>query len=166
MAKLNRTAVVTGATSGLGEQATLALAKQGWRVLAVGRDAERGAQVAAKAPGKIEFVSADLFSLADVKRLAKEIARVAPKLELLLASAFTIAADISARADNSADFPPSQSIWLASALLQLVRLRALRSIFTTRIALARRLPYLLHHTINLKGEGIKDYAHNRKKTDG
>jgi hypothetical protein len=38
------------------KQPLLALARQGWRVPAVGRAAERGAQVAAKAPGKIEFL--------------------------------------------------------------------------------------------------------------
>lgn len=83
----NRTAVVTGATSGLGEHTAVALANEGWRVLAVGRDPKRGAELTAKAPGKIEFLAADLFSLADVKRLGKEIAQRAPSLELLINNA-------------------------------------------------------------------------------
>ncbi len=82
-----KTAVVTGATSGLGEHATLALAKEGWKVFAIGRDAERGAQLVAKASGQIEFLSADLFSIADVKRLARELEKRAPRLDLLINNA-------------------------------------------------------------------------------
>jgi NAD(P)-dependent dehydrogenase (short-subunit alcohol dehydrogenase family) len=85
-----KTAVVTGATSGLGEAAAVALAKAGYRVLAVGRDAERGAAVVARAKaagGEAEFLSADLFSLDDVRRLAREIRSRAPSLDLLVNNA-------------------------------------------------------------------------------
>ena len=43
-----RTALVTGATSGIGRAAALALGDAGWWVLACGRDLERGAEVAAE----------------------------------------------------------------------------------------------------------------------
>lgn len=82
-----KTAVVTGATSGLGEAAAVALAKDGWRVLVVGRDAARGAEVVKKLGAGSEFLSADLFSLEDVRRLAGELSRRAPKLELLINNA-------------------------------------------------------------------------------
>jgi NAD(P)-dependent dehydrogenase (short-subunit alcohol dehydrogenase family) len=85
-----QTAVVTGATSGLGEAAALALAKAGYRVLVVGRDAARGAEVVARAKaagGDAEFLSADLMSLADVRRLAREIQQRAPSLDLLVNNA-------------------------------------------------------------------------------
>jgi len=85
-----RTAVVTGATSGLGEAAAVALAKAGWRVLVVGRDAARGAEVVARAKaagGEAEFLAADLLSLADVRRVAREIRARAPSLELLVNNA-------------------------------------------------------------------------------
>jgi hypothetical protein len=59
-------------------------------------------------------------------------------------------ADISARADTSAEFLSPQSLRPASAILQPVRLRALRSIFNLRLALARRLPLSFHETANLK----------------
>ena len=65
--------MVTGATSGLGEAAALALAGAGWQVFVVGRDPARGAATVAKARaagGTAEFVGADLFALADVRRLA------------------------------------------------------------------------------------------------
>lgn len=82
-----KTAVVTGGTSGLGEAAALALGKQGWRVLIVGRDAARGAEVARRAGNGSEFVPADLFSLADVRRVARELTARAPALELLVNNA-------------------------------------------------------------------------------
>lgn len=80
-------AVVTGGTGGLGEAAVIALGKAGWRVLVVGRDAKRGADVAARAGNGSEFLGADLFSLSDVRRLGGELSRRAPALELLVNNA-------------------------------------------------------------------------------
>jgi NAD(P)-dependent dehydrogenase (short-subunit alcohol dehydrogenase family) len=85
-----KTAVITGATSGLGEAAALLLAREGYRVLAVGRDAERGADVvrrARDAGGDADFLAADLFSRADIERLAGEIRERAPRLDLLVNNA-------------------------------------------------------------------------------
>lgn len=82
-----KTAVVTGGTSGLGEAAAEALAKAGWRVLVVGRDAARGAEVVQRLGNGAEFLTADLFSLADVRRLAGEVQRRAPALDLLVNNA-------------------------------------------------------------------------------
>ncbi len=85
-----KTAVVTGATSGLGQAAALALAAEGWRVIIIGRELGRGAEVVAQAKaagGSAEFLSADLFSLADVKRLARDIAAMTDTLHLLINNA-------------------------------------------------------------------------------
>jgi NAD(P)-dependent dehydrogenase (short-subunit alcohol dehydrogenase family) len=85
-----KTAVITGATSGLGEAAALALAREGYRVLIVGRDAARGEAVvkrAREAGGDAEMLAADLFALADVARLAEEIKARAPRLDLLVNNA-------------------------------------------------------------------------------
>lgn len=82
-----KTAVVTGGTSGLGEAAAVALGKAGWRVLIVGRDAARGAEVVKQAGSASEFLQADLFSLADVRRLADEVKQRAPSLDLLVNNA-------------------------------------------------------------------------------
>lgn len=82
-----KTAVVTGATSGLGEAAAVALSQAGYRVFAVGRDAARGAEVVKKLGAGSEFVAADLFSLADVQRLGRELASRAPSLDLLVNNA-------------------------------------------------------------------------------
>lgn len=82
-----KTAVVTGGTSGLGEAAAVALGRAGWRVLVVGRDAARGAEVVKQAGSGSEFLQADLFSLADVRRLAAEVRQRAPSLDLLVNNA-------------------------------------------------------------------------------
>jgi NAD(P)-dependent dehydrogenase (short-subunit alcohol dehydrogenase family) len=85
-----KTAVVTGATSGLGEAAALALAGAGWRVLVVGRDAARGDRVVARARaagGQAQALAADLFTVAGVERLAVEVRRLAPQLDLLVNNA-------------------------------------------------------------------------------
>ena len=84
------TAVVTGGTSGLGEAAALALAAQGFRVLVVGRDEARGAEVVARAKaagGEVELVRGDMFTKAGVRSLAQAIAKSAPSIDLLVNNA-------------------------------------------------------------------------------
>ncbi len=50
---MNKTAVITGAGSGVGAATALALAKQGWRIALVGRRREVLEAVAAKIPGAL-----------------------------------------------------------------------------------------------------------------
>jgi retinol dehydrogenase-14 len=68
----------------LGEAAAIAFAKQGWRVLVIGRDAERGRQVVERAGKNAELVRGDLFTIAGVKALGEEICRRVPELDLLV----------------------------------------------------------------------------------
>lgn len=82
-----KTVAITGATSGLGEAAALAFARNGWRVLVVGRDAARGNAVVRQAGNGAEFITADLFTVAGVKAVAAEIQRRAPALDVLFNSA-------------------------------------------------------------------------------
>ncbi|HEY2174930.1 MAG TPA: SDR family NAD(P)-dependent oxidoreductase [Mycobacteriales bacterium] len=75
----NRTAVVTGSTSGIGKSTALALARDGFDVVIHGRDPERGAATVEEitaAGGRARFVAADLSDAADVERLASEAGEV------------------------------------------------------------------------------------------
>ena len=76
---VGRTALVTGATSGIGRATAVKLAEAGYAVLVHGRDATRGAEVVkdiANAGGSARFVAADLGDADDVTRLAAEAGRV------------------------------------------------------------------------------------------
>src|SRR6266436_10117009 len=79
MATLNHpplTALVTGATSGLGKAIALRLARADLQVVVVGRDAARGAAVVAQieaAGGQARFLSSDLSDPTDIKRLAEDV---------------------------------------------------------------------------------------------
>ena len=70
------TVLVTGATSGLGKEIALRLARDDMQVIVVGRDADRGAAVVAQiqqAGGQARFLAADLNDPADIKHLAEEV---------------------------------------------------------------------------------------------
>lgn len=69
------TALVTGATSGIGREIALQLAQRGVEVVVHGRSAERGAKTVRdieNAGGTARFVAADLNDADDVRRLAAE----------------------------------------------------------------------------------------------
>jgi NAD(P)-dependent dehydrogenase (short-subunit alcohol dehydrogenase family) len=85
-------AVVTGATSGIGRVTATELARQGWAVLCVGRDAARGAETLsairdATGGRGAEFLQADLSSIAATKALGGIIRERHPRLDLLINNA-------------------------------------------------------------------------------
>jgi NAD(P)-dependent dehydrogenase (short-subunit alcohol dehydrogenase family) len=85
-----KTALVTGATDGVGRVVARRLAADGWRVLVHGRNRERGESLAReieKAGGSATFLGADLSSLAEVRKLAAAVRAATDRLELLINNA-------------------------------------------------------------------------------
>ncbi|MBT2501293.1 SDR family NAD(P)-dependent oxidoreductase [Curtobacterium sp. ISL-83] len=74
-----QTALVTGATSGIGRAVAELLAQHGATVIVHGRNPERGAELVASITGNggsARFVAADLADARDVERLAREAGAV------------------------------------------------------------------------------------------
>jgi NAD(P)-dependent dehydrogenase (short-subunit alcohol dehydrogenase family) len=87
-----QTILITGATSGLGEELAKALAGLGATLLLHGRDPERGLETVRKIKemtgnDKIQFYRADLSSLREVNELARQIIADASRLEVLINNA-------------------------------------------------------------------------------
>jgi NAD(P)-dependent dehydrogenase (short-subunit alcohol dehydrogenase family) len=93
--QLGRSAVVTGATGGLGYETALALAKAGAEVVQTGRDDRKGASAIEKisrevADAKVSFEYLDLASLASVADFAQRM-RARQSLDLLINNAGVMA---------------------------------------------------------------------------
>jgi retinol dehydrogenase 12 len=87
-----KTCVITGATSGIGRAAAVALAAMGARIVMVARDKKRGEATLAELrecfPGADHSVHyADLLQLAGMKRVAADIAATEPRIDVLLNNA-------------------------------------------------------------------------------
>ena len=81
------TAVVTGASSGIGRVVARELAKQGYRVIAHGRNPARSqealAEIRRAAPAaQVQFVLADLSIIAEARGAATEIASLTGRIDL------------------------------------------------------------------------------------
>jgi retinol dehydrogenase 12 len=90
-----KTAVVTGASSGIGRVVARESAKQGYRVIAHGRNPERSkealAEIRRAAPAaQVQFVLADLSLIAEARRAANEIASLTGRIDLLVNNAGAI----------------------------------------------------------------------------
>jgi NAD(P)-dependent dehydrogenase (short-subunit alcohol dehydrogenase family) len=88
----DKTIVATGATSGIGEAAVLALAGLGARIVIVARDETRGRatmqKIEAKAPGLDHRLHlADLSSIAETRKVGAAIAANEPRIDVLINNA-------------------------------------------------------------------------------
>ena len=100
-----KTALVTGANSGLGKAVATALARAGARVLMLCRDAGRGAAardevVAATGNERVELLLCDLASQAAIRAGAAEVHRGIDALHLLVNNAGTAFAEHGLTADG------------------------------------------------------------------
>jgi NAD(P)-dependent dehydrogenase (short-subunit alcohol dehydrogenase family) len=87
-----RVTIVTGATAGIGLYTALGLARQGMRIVMVGRDparTERARRLVAERSGadRIETALADFASLAAVRRLAETLLARRQRIDLLVNNA-------------------------------------------------------------------------------
>jgi len=87
-----QTAVVTGASAGIGKSTARMLAEKGWRVIGIGRDAARTAaaeaEIRAAVPGaSIDFLRGDFCEMREVRRIAAEVAALTPRLDVLINNA-------------------------------------------------------------------------------
>lgn len=87
-AMVGKTVLVTGSTSGIGRATALGLAVMGAHVAVTGRDAGRTEDAAremrAVGGGQVDTFVADLSSLSDVRRMADEVVRRLPRIDVLV----------------------------------------------------------------------------------
>jgi NAD(P)-dependent dehydrogenase (short-subunit alcohol dehydrogenase family)/enamine deaminase RidA (YjgF/YER057c/UK114 family) len=99
-----KTALITGSTSGIGCAGAVALARRGWRVLVHARSRERGAPaleaLQKRVPGaRFDLVTGDLSDLRQVASLADQVEVLTPALDGLWYNAGLM----TTRAQSSAD---------------------------------------------------------------
>jgi NAD(P)-dependent dehydrogenase (short-subunit alcohol dehydrogenase family) len=87
-----KTIVITGATSGIGYETALRLARMGARLSIVGRDPARGEvarqALAREVPGaEVVTFTADLSSMGETRRLAGELLAALPRIDVLVNNA-------------------------------------------------------------------------------
>lgn len=85
-----KTALVTGATAGIGQAIAHAFAREGARVVVTGRDEQRGKAVVETiraAGGSATFVAADLTSKPAIDRLAREATEAVGPIDILVNNA-------------------------------------------------------------------------------
>jgi NAD(P)-dependent dehydrogenase (short-subunit alcohol dehydrogenase family) len=102
-----KTAVVTGAGSGVGQAVAISLARQGWRVAIVGRRAEALKQTVelAGSDGKqLLVISCDIGNHDDVTRMSKAVFEKFGSVEVLVNAAGTNAPNRSLKDLSSEDY--------------------------------------------------------------
>ncbi len=86
-----RVVLITGSTDGLGREVAMRTAATGAHVIVHGRNKARGdsvvAAITAAGKGSARFYAADFASFAEVRRLAEEIRRDYPRLDVLVNNA-------------------------------------------------------------------------------
>ena len=87
-----RVVLITGATSGIGRETAMGLARMGATLVLVGRDPEKARQTASEIAEKtgnrdVSMLLTDLSSLEEVRRLSEQVIKTIPKLHVLVNNA-------------------------------------------------------------------------------
>jgi NAD(P)-dependent dehydrogenase (short-subunit alcohol dehydrogenase family) len=124
-----KTCVLTGATSGIGEETALALARGGARLHLVARSEERAAATRARIRDEtgndaVALHLGDLASLAEIRRVAAELLEACPRIDLLLNNAGIVNLSRETTVDGfEATFAVNHLAYFALTNLLLDRLR-------------------------------------------
>jgi NAD(P)-dependent dehydrogenase (short-subunit alcohol dehydrogenase family) len=86
-AQTGRTAVITGANTGLGFETAKALAEKGARVVIAVRNVDKGKQAADRIAGDVEVQELDLTSLASIRSAAEALKSRFDRIDLLINNA-------------------------------------------------------------------------------
>ena len=142
---MQKTVLITGATSGIGLAGAEALARRGWRVLVHGRSDKRVGQALQKLKervptGTVEGVSADLGSLPSVAGLADQVKARTASLDALWNNAGAVASSRATTADGLE--LQMQVNYLAPFALSLLLLPLLRGAPQGRIVITSSMAHL------------------------
>jgi NAD(P)-dependent dehydrogenase (short-subunit alcohol dehydrogenase family) len=125
-----KTIVITGATSGIGLHAAEALWRRGAALVLIGRDPVKGEAVlrrltALRGDAEPALLCADLSRLAELRRVAGEIERLAPRIDVLVNNAGAIFTRFGETADGfERTFALNHMAYFRLSQLLLERLRA------------------------------------------
>jgi NAD(P)-dependent dehydrogenase (short-subunit alcohol dehydrogenase family) len=100
-----KTCLITGSTSGIGQEAAVALARLGARVVLTARDAKKGAAALAdvkqrSGSEKVELMFCDFSSQQDIRRFAEEFRKRHDALHILVNNAGAVNASREVTADG------------------------------------------------------------------
>jgi NAD(P)-dependent dehydrogenase (short-subunit alcohol dehydrogenase family) len=163
---MNKTIVITGATSGIGQVTALHLAERGARIVLIARDQQRAAALLKKLRAinsNVEHAAyfADLSSIAEMKRVANEIAANESVIDVLINNAGAVYMDNVLTTDGLA--PTFATNHLAYYVLTLMLLPRLRAANKARIVCtsSRAHRYAQLDFNHLQRNGILGYAQSK-----
>ncbi|MDR0839296.1 MAG: SDR family oxidoreductase [Oscillospiraceae bacterium] len=102
-----KTAIITGATSGIGRAAAEIFVREGAKIVFAGRRESNGAELEAKlraSGGDATFVKTDVTKEADVKKLVKTAAEVLGRIDILVNNAGVVSHYDGEKFDIKRDF--------------------------------------------------------------
>jgi NAD(P)-dependent dehydrogenase (short-subunit alcohol dehydrogenase family) len=111
-----KTALITGASAGLGERMAITLARAGARTAIVARRRELLEKVAQQAPGMV-VMPADLADAAEVSRLAAEALRELGHVDILVNNAAYIAGGVKAENETLEQIRTTLAVNLEAPIL-------------------------------------------------